>query len=217
MPKSLLPPAIADYIHSRFTPESPLQQKLRARTASLPNAHMLTDPDQAAFLSLLTRISRAKNALEIGTFTGYSALAIASALPPDGRLTCLDLDPVPTAIAAEFWKEARLADKITLLLAPAADTLRAFHAHSPRPIFDFVFIDADKEAYDTYFELTLPLLPPGAPILFDNMIRPGIVEGAPVDAAAKAIAALNQKLAADPRIHASLLPLGPGMVLATKR
>jgi predicted O-methyltransferase YrrM len=178
---------------------------------------MLTDPDQVAFLSLLVRISRAKNALEIGTFTGYSALAIASALPPDGRLTCLDINPIPTAIAEEFWTEAGLADRIALHLAPAADTLKAFHAQSPRPLFDFVFIDADKESYDAYYELVLPLLAPNAPVLFDNMIRPGIVEGAPVDTAAKAIAALNQKLAHDPRIHATLLPLGPGMVLATKR
>jgi predicted O-methyltransferase YrrM len=215
--KSLAPAPVAAYIQSRFTPESALQKKLRARTQTIPDAHMLTDPDQAAFLALLVHLARAKNALEIGTFTGYSALSIASALPEGGRLTCLDRDPVPTAIAQEFWKEAGLADRITLLVAPAADSLRAFHAQNPRPQFDFVFIDADKQGYDAYYELVLPLLAPHAPIVFDNMIRPGVVEGAPVDGAAKAIAALNEKLAGDPRVYATLLAVGPGMVLATKR
>ena len=214
MAKSFAPPAVTAYIDKHFAHQSPVQRKIREYTATLPNGQMLTDPDQAALLSLLVRMAHATNALEIGTFTGYSALAIASALPEGGRLTCLDVNPTTSAIAQAFWREAGLAERITLILGPAAETLKTFQG---QPLFDFAFIDADKEGYDGYYEAVLPLLKPGAAMLFDNMIRPGVVEGRPVDAAARAIAALNEKLAADPRVAAQLLTIGPGMVLAVKK
>ncbi|HVS73338.1 MAG TPA: class I SAM-dependent methyltransferase [Phycisphaerae bacterium] len=215
MGKSLAPPAVADYIERLFAPQSPVQQKIRDYTATLPDSQMLSTPDQSVFLSMIARLARARNALEIGTFTGYSALAVASALPPDGHLTCLDLNPQTSAKAQQFWQDAGLADGIRLLLGPAAESLERLAAAGER--FDFAFIDADKTGYDRYYELLLPLMQPNAPILFDNMIRPGVIEGTPADDSARAIGALNQKLSTDPRVHATLLPLGPGMVLAIKK
>ncbi len=213
--KSLAPAQVAEYIERVFAPQTAVQRKLRAYTETLAEGQMLSTPDQGVFLGMMARLSGARAALEIGTFTGYSAMAVASALPAEGRLTCLDMNAETSARAREFWQEAGVAERIRLLVGPAGETLERLAAAGER--FDFVFIDADKTGYDRYYEQVLPLLGAQAPILFDNMIRPGVVEGKPQDEAARAIAALNEKLSRDERVWATLLPIGPGMVLAVKR
>jgi predicted O-methyltransferase YrrM len=213
-----IPPtaALEDYVWSH-TRESALARRLREETARLPQAGMQIGPDQAAFLALLARSIGARRALEIGTFTGYSALAVAAALPPDGRLVCCDVNAEWTAIARRYWAQAGLAERIELRLAPALDTLAALRAEHAEP-FDFAFIDADKASYDAYYEACLALLRPGGLIALDNVLWSGrVADPAQTDADTVALRALNAKIRDDARVDASLLSLGDGVMLVRKR
>ncbi|MBS0569483.1 MAG: class I SAM-dependent methyltransferase [Proteobacteria bacterium] len=202
------------WAHSR---EGAVAAALRAETAKLPQAGMQIGPDQAAFLALLVRAISAKRCIEIGTFTGMSALAVASALPADGQLVCCDISEEWTSIARRYWKEAGVDARIDLRIAPALDTLRDL-ANTQRGKFDFAFIDADKSGYDAYYEACLELLRPGGLVALDNMLWSGKVADANVhDADTDAIRALNAKIHADSRVDASLLTVGDGVVLARKR
>ena len=208
--------AIESYVwaHSR---EGEVAVRLREETAKLPQAGMQIGPDQAAFLALLVRAIGAKRCLEIGTFTGMSALAVASALPDDGKLVCCDISAEWTSVARRYWSEAGVVGRIDLRLAPALDTLRDL-AKTQRGGFDFAFIDADKSGYDAYYEACLELLRPGGLVALDNMLWSGKVADANVhDADTDAIRALNAKIHADNRVDATLLTLGDGVVLARKR
>ena len=208
--------AIESYVwaHSR---EGDVATRLREETAKLPQAGMQIGPDQAAFLALLVRAIGAKRCLEIGTFTGTSALAVASALPADGKLVCCDISAEWTSIARRYWSEAGVAGRIDLRLAPALDTLRDL-AGTQRGGFDFAFIDADKSGYEAYYEACLELLRPGGLVALDNMLWSGKVADANVhDADTDAIRALNAKIHADQRVDASLITLGDGVMLARKR
>ena len=208
--------AIESYVwaHSR---EGDVATRLREETAKLPQAGMQIGPDQAAFLALLVRAIGAKRCLEIGTFTGMSALAVASALPADGKLVCCDISAEWTSIARRYWSEAGVAGRIDLRLAPALDTLRDL-AGTQRGGFDFAFIDADKSGYEAYYEACLELLRPGGLVALDNMLWSGKVADANVhDADTDAIRALNAKIHADQRVDASLITLGDGVMLARKR
>jgi caffeoyl-CoA O-methyltransferase len=208
---------LARYVNEITTQESPIQKELRARTQPLPNGQMQISPDQGSLLTLLVKLTRAKKALEIGTFTGYSALTVATALPDDGHLTCLDVSEEWTNIAREHWKKAGLEKKITLILAPAAESLNRLLQNGQQNTFDFAFIDADKEAYDTYYELTLKLLKPGAVMIFDNMLRGGkVADPNHHDPSTDAIRTLNAKITADPRVTSTLLTIGDGFMLAHK-
>jgi caffeoyl-CoA O-methyltransferase len=209
--------AVESYVwaHSR---EGYVAARLREETAKLPQAGMQIGPDQAAFLALLVRAIGAKRCVEIGTFTGMSALAVASALPDDGKLVCCDISAEWTAIARRYWSEAGVAGRIDLRLAPALDTLRDLAAHGGKGAYDFAFIDADKSGYDAYYEACLGLLRPGGLIALDNMLWSGKVADASVhDADTDAIRALNAKIHADRRVDASLLTVGDGVMLARKR
>ena len=179
---------------------------------------MQVGPEQGQFMALLVELLGARNALEVGTFTGYSALAVALALPEDGRLVACDVSEEWTAIGRRYWEEAGVAHKIDLRLAPAVETLDALLAEGCGGTFDFAFIDADKEGYDAYYERALELMRPGGLVVLDNTLWRGKVADPTIsDADTEALRALNTKLAGDERVTLSLLPVGDGVTLARKR
>jgi predicted O-methyltransferase YrrM len=216
--RSVIPEPVEKYVNGFFTRETPVQARLRAETAKLPLARMQIGADQGALLALLVRLTGARRALEVGTFTGYSALAVASALPPDGRLITCDVSEEWTAMARRYWQEAGVAGRIDLRLGPATATLDGLLREGGAGSFDFAFIDADKENYDAYYEACLRLLRPGGLIAVDNVLWSGSVADASVtDAETEAIRALNRKVRDDGRVEACLLTVGDGVMLARKR
>lgn len=217
MSRSLLPEAIDAYSASLVI-ETEAQKKLRIETAKLPMAQMQIGPDQGAFLTLLVGAIGARRAIEIGTFTGYSAIAIARGLAPNGTLLCCDVSEEWTSIARRYWKEAGLEKRIELKLAPALETLEGLIRAGKEGTFDFAFIDADKTGYDAYYEACLKLLRPGGVIALDNMLWSGaVVKPEITDDDTVAIRALNTKISADTRVDASLLTVGDGVMLARKK
>jgi predicted O-methyltransferase YrrM len=202
----------------QHTRESAIARRLRDETAKLPQAGMQIGPDQAAFLALLVRSIGAQRCIEIGTFTGYSALAVAGALPEDGELVCCDISAEWTATARRYWLEAGIADRIDLRLAPALDTLRELLADNGAGQYDFAFIDADKANYGGYYEACLQLLRPGGLIALDNALWSGrVADEDQRDADTTAIRALNAKIDIDGRVDSSLLTIGDGVMLVCKR
>lgn len=213
--KSLLPADVAAYA-AAMSRETAVQRALREETAKHPLARMQISADQGAFLALLVRILGAKRCLEVGTFMGYSALAVALALPDGGRLIACDRSDEWTQVARRAWGEAGVSHKVELRLGAAADTLRALVDEAPGA-FDLVFVDADKSGYDTYYERALVLLRPGGVVAFDNVLWSGAVTRPSTDADTEALRALNAKLFADERVDTSFLTLGDGLLLARKR
>jgi predicted O-methyltransferase YrrM len=210
--------AIGDYVVRLGTNETALMARLRAETAAMPESEMQIGPDQGQLLGFLAHLIGAKRALEIGTFTGYSALAVAQALPPDGTLVCCDVSETWTAIARRYWVEAAIADKIDLRLAPASDTLARLEADGAAGKFDFAFIDADKENYDFYYESCLRLVRPGGLIAIDNVLWNGaVVDPADRSPVTTALTALNAKIRTDERVDFCLLPIGDGVSLVRPR
>jgi len=196
--------------------EGAVAARLRAETAKLPQAGMQIGADQAAFMALLVRAIGAKHCIEVGTFTGYSALAVATALPEDGKLVCCDISAEWTAIARRYWIEAGVAGRIDLRLAPALDTLRDLLRDS-RSRYDFAFIDADKDSYDAYYEACLELLRPGGLIVLDNMLWSGrVADPNHHDTDTDAIRTLNTKIHSDTRVDTTLLTVGDGVMLVRK-
>ncbi len=215
--RSLLPDRVEAYV-AAHSPESDVARRLRAETATLAQAGMQIGPDQAALLALLVRSIGAVRAIEIGTFTGMSALAVASALPPEGRLVACDVSEEWTQIARRYWREAGVEAKMDLRLAPALETIASLLREGGSGRFDFAFIDADKPAYDAYYEACLSLLRPGGLIAIDNVLWSGAVaEPEPGDDATQALRALNDKIAGDPRVASCLLTVGDGVTLVSKR
>jgi len=213
----LVSDAIADYIRTVGVNEPDVLRRLREETATYPNAQMQITPEQGQFFRVLLGAIGARKTLEIGVFTGYSSIATALALPPDGRVVACDSSEEFTRVAQRYWKEAGVADKIELRLGPAAATVRALLKEGAGETFDFAFIDADKARYDEYYELALQLIRPRGLIVLDNMLRRGEVLDSNVnDDDVAAIRALNKKLHNDPRILAVLLPLADGLTLALK-
>ena len=206
--------ALHDYLLTRGFRDHPALAALRAETAKQRWAIMQIAPEQGAFMQLLVELTGASRCLEVGTFTGYSALAVALALPADGRVTALDVSEEWTAIARRHWSEAGVAEKIELLLGDAGESLDRLIAEGRS--YDFAFIDADKEPYERYYEACLKLVRPGGLIALDNMFQGGGV-AAPSSAAERTIAALNAKIQADPRVSMVLLPLADGLMLCRKR
>ena len=203
------------FAHTR---ESDVARRLRAETSGMAHAGMQIGPDQAAFLALLVRSTGARRAIEIGTFTGMSALAVASALPADGRLVCCDISVEWTDVARRYWAEAGVAERIDLRIAPALDTLAALRVEHGPGTFDFAFIDADKGGYDAYYEACLDLLRPGGLVALDNMLWSGDVADPDChDTDTDALRALNAKIHADERVDPVLLGIGDGVMLARKR
>ena len=206
--------ALVDYLREVGLREHPVLVELRSDTARLPMARMQIAPEQGAFMALLVRLTGARRILEIGTFTGYSSTAMALALPEDGRVTCLDVSREWTDRARRAWEDAGVADRVELRIGPAVESLASLDADA----FDLAFIDADKPAYDAYYEGCLRVVRPGGLILIDNVLQGGrVAEPAEDDESVRVIRALNAKIATDARVDHVLLPLADGLTLARRR
>lgn len=217
-----LPDELQQYLVRHTLAESELMRRLREETAGLPQAEMQISPEQGQFMRLLVELVGGRKAIEIGTFTGYSALCIASGLAPGGKLICCDVSAEWTRIAQHFWELAGLSGRIELRLGPALETLDALLDDSvDEPLsgtFDFAFIDADKRNVEAYYERCLRLLRPGGLLAVDNALRDGKVAVLrPEDPDTLAMHALNVKVCRDARVTASLVPIGDGLLLARKR
>jgi caffeoyl-CoA O-methyltransferase len=215
-PKSFfLTPEVHAYVVAHGTPPDAAQQALIDETAQLPTAGMQISPEQGAFMTLLVQAIGARDAVEVGTFTGYSSIAIARGLPDDGHLLCCDVSEEWTAIARRSWEAAGVAHKIELRLAPALDTLRALPAEEH---LDLAFVDADKPSYAAYYEELLPRLRRNGLILVDNTLWSGaVLDDAADDENTVALRAFNDLVAADDRVDVALLTLGDGLTLIRKR
>jgi len=206
------------YLWSSMNREPPILQRLREETAALPMAAMQIAPDQGQFMALLAKLMGVRRALEIGTFTGYSALALALALPRDARIVCCDLSREWTDIARRYWREAGVAEQIDLVLGPALATLDRLLGEGAADSFDLAFIDADKANYRDYFERSLALVRPGGLIMIDNVLWGGaVIDRQRDDADTAAIRALNASLRLDARVDIAMLPVADGLTLALKR
>ena len=206
-----------DYLLTHSLREHPEQIALREATRSHPRAGMQISPEQGQFMALLVKLLGARRTLEIGVFTGYSALSVALALPADGRILACDISEEYTRIGRPYWERAGVAHKIDLRLAPALETLDAELAAGAAGRYDFAFIDADKTGYASYVERCLQLLRPGGLIAIDNVLWSGAVARPARDEDTRALQALNERLHGDERIDLSMLPVGDGLTLARKR
>ncbi|MBL8482538.1 MAG: class I SAM-dependent methyltransferase [Rhodocyclaceae bacterium] len=206
-----------DYLVAHSLRELPIQRELREHTAALPLARWQIAPEQGQFMGLLLQLMGARRALEIGTYTGYSALALALALPPDGILITCDIDAATTAVAREFWQRAGIAVRIETRIAPALDTLDGLIVTGAANSFDFAFIDADKAGYRDYYERCLTLLRRGGLIAIDNTLWSGrVADPANDESDTRHLRAFNTLLHGDARIALSLVPIGDGLTLARK-
>jgi len=209
--------ALRAYLLETAVSETPEQAALREATRALPQAGMQIAPEQGQLLRLLVRLVGARQALEIGTFTGYSALSVALALPADGRLVACDISDEWTRIGRPHWEKAGVAAKIDLRLGPALATLDELLAEGAADRFDMAFIDADKDNYDGYYERCLTLVRRGGLIAVDNVLWQGrVADPSRDDPDTRSIRALNAKIAVDPRVTAALVPIGDGLTLAVR-
>lgn len=212
-----LPEALHAYLLAVGTRPDAVRLGLREATNALPNSGMQISTEQGEFMDLLIKLMGATKCLEVGTFTGYSALVTAQALPETGKLICCDVSDEYTAIGKPFWAKAGVAHKIDLRIAPATETLDALLADGQAETFDFMFIDADKHNYDSYYERGLQLLRPGGLIGIDNTLWSGkVIDNEAQDADTVALRALNAKIHADVRVQVSMLPIGDGLTLCRK-
>ncbi|TCK18715.1 putative O-methyltransferase YrrM [Thiogranum longum] len=213
-----LPDALYDYLQAVSLREDPLLQRLREETANDAMSVMQIAPEQGQFMALLVRLMGARKALEIGTYTGYSALCVARVLPDDGTLVACDISEPWTAIGKRYWREAGVSDKIDLRLAPALETLDQLIQAGETGHFDFAFIDADKENYLAYYERALTLLRPGGLMAIDNTLWSGsVIDDSCQDTDTCAIRAFNEALHTDTRVDISLVPIADGLTLALVR
>lgn len=217
--KSLgLDKGLYEYLLSVSLREPEVLTKLRRETSQHSASIMQISPDQGQFMALLVKLLGAKKTLDIGVYTGYSSLAVAMALPEDGKVIACDRDPQATAIARRYWQTVGVADKIELYLAPALETLDKLIENGESGSFDFAFIDADKRNYDNYYEKALILLRTGGIVAIDNVLWFGkVADPQDTDKRTVAIRQLNQKLHRDSRVDLSMLPLADGLTLARKR
>jgi caffeoyl-CoA O-methyltransferase len=209
--------ALYNYLVAHTVREHPAQAALREATRDHPHAGMQISPEQGQLMALLVRLIGARRSIEIGVFTGYSALTVALALPADGRLLACDINDAYTRVGEPFWKQAGVSDKIELRIGPALQTLDAELARGAAASYDFAFIDADKTAYDGYYERCLRLVRSGGLVAIDNTLWNGAVAHPATSADTAAIQAFNDKLYRDERIDLSLVPIGDGLTLARKR
>jgi predicted O-methyltransferase YrrM len=206
------------YLVNHSVREPEVLVALRRETAQHPMAQMQIAPEQGQFMALLVQLLGVKKALEVGVFTGYSALRVALAMPPEGRLVACDISEEYTAIARRYWDQAGVAGKIDLRLAPATETLDHLIAAGEANSFDFAFIDADKSRYPTYYEQCLQLVRPGGLIVLDNMLWSGqVADPAVQDNRTNTLRCLNETIHHDDRVVASLVPIADGLTLALKR
>lgn len=206
-----------DYLLSVSLREPIILTQLRQETSQLPMSRMQISPEQGQFMAFLVKLMRVKKTLELGVFTGYSSLAVALALPADGKIVACDVSEEYTSIARRYWQQAGVADKIDLHIAPALETLDNLLAAGEAGTFDFAFIDADKGNYENYYERSLELIRPGGLIAIDNVLWSGKVADPEIqDNQTDKIRAFNRKLHQDSRITLSLVPIADGLTLAIK-
>jgi predicted O-methyltransferase YrrM len=213
-----IPDRILDYLRAVSVREHPVMRRLQEETAKLPNATMQISPEHAQFMALLVELIRAERTLEVGVFRGYSALAVALALPESGRVVACDINEEYTSAARRYWREAGVEQKIDLRLRPALETLRSMIRNGEQGRYDFAFIDADKPNYQNYFDCCLELMRTGGLIMVDNVLWSGrVADESDQTADTVALRAFNEKLRDDPRVSISMLTLDDGTTLAVKR
>ena len=213
-----LPEELHAYLLDVGVREPDLLRQLRVETAAMPEHDMQIAPEQGALMALLVELTGARRCLEVGTFTGYSSLSVALALPADGRLVCCDFSREWTDVARRYWAQAGVADKIELRLGPALDTLDGMVAEGLTGTFDFAFLDADKDNYPAYADRLLTLLRRGGLMAIDNVFWGGEVAQPEVDnVSVRGIRELNRMLASDERVSLSMVPIADGLTLARKR
>lgn len=219
MSKTIVPMSdqLYQYTLDTWSRESKVLKELREETAKLEMSAMQISPDQGQFMAFLVKMIDARRIVEVGTFTGYSALAFAEVVAPDALITCCDISEEWTNVAKRYWAQANVGERIDLRMGPALITLDSLLANE-RGCFDFAFIDADKLNYDAYYEACLELLRAGGLLAIDNVFWGGwVADPAQQDDDTKAIRALNAKLKSDDRIDLSIVPIGDGLTLASKR
>ncbi|MFG2876381.1 O-methyltransferase [Streptomyces sp. NPDC048337] len=210
-----LTPEVYAYLLAQAEPPSPVQEQLITRTRALGGpAEMQIPHEQGVFLTLLAKLTGARRIVEVGTFTGYSTIALAEGLVPGGQVITCDISEEWTSIAQEAWKEAGVADRIDLRLAPALETLAAL---PPEPVIDLVFLDADKTGYRAYWDQLVPRVRPGGLLLADNVLYGGEAARADAEGNGLAIREFNAHVRADDRVESVLLPIADGLTLARKR
>ncbi len=209
---------LLEYVRNTTVNESPLQVALREETADLPLGQMMISPEQGQAMEFFAHLVQAKRIVEVGSFTGYSATWLAKALPADGVLMACDVSEEYTSIAARYWKQAGLDDRIKLRLAPAAETLQQLLEDGWAGTVDLMFIDADKIGYETYYEFGLKLLRPGGLFLFDNALWGGsVADGDNTEASTQALRAVNARVSQENHTWSALLTIGDGILGAVKR
>jgi predicted O-methyltransferase YrrM len=209
---------LAAYVVDVGVREPEVLTRLREETAAIPQHGMQIAPEQGAFLAMLVELVGARRCIEVGTFTGYSSLAVALALPGDGSLVCCDVSEEWTSVARRYWEDAGVASKVDLRIGPASGTLEQLLDDEGEAGYDLAFVDADKSGYDGYYEQLLRLVRPGGLIVLDNTLWGGhVLDTAPEDDDTRAIQALNTKLSTDDRVTLCLLPLADGVTLARRR
>lgn len=210
-----LAPSLHQYLVTHGSPADDILLDLAAETAALGDVSVMQIPaEQGSLLTILTAALAPSQAIEIGTFTGYSSLCVARGLPPGGRLLCLDVSERWTSVARRYWERAGVSDRVELRLGPAAETLASL---PEEPTFGLAFIDADKESYPTYFELLLPRMRPDALIVVDNVLQSGqVLDERATSPNAVAVRGFNEALARDPRVQVVMLPVADGLTIARK-
>lgn len=207
-----------DYLLGVSLRETDVMRRLRDETARMPGAGMQVSPEQAQFMAFLVEAIGARNALEVGVFTGYSSLAVAQALPEDGRLVACDVNDEWTRVARKYWREAKVEERIDLRLGNGVDTLDALSREGRDETFDFAFVDADKENYVAYYERCLRLVRRGGIIAFDNVLWSGrVADPSDESESTAALRDLNERISHDTRVSLTLLPIGDGLTLTRKR
>ncbi|MGE0668511.1 MAG: O-methyltransferase [Sphingomonadales bacterium] len=216
---SFLNDTLYDYLLNATLAAEPLLDRLRDETTEVAGqfAGMQISRDQGRFMQVLVKLMGARRYLEVGTFTGYSSLVVAQAMPADGRLVCCDISEEWTAVARRYWAESGVEGKVDLRIAPALETMAALAAGPEAGSFDMIFIDGDKKEYDGYYEGALKLLRPGGVVLVDNVLWHGqVADPSKQDEGTSAIRALNEKVRDDARVYSVLVSIGDGLTLAVK-
>ena len=213
----ILDEKLREYLLNVSVKESEILRELREETAQMEYSAMQISPEQGAFMSFLVELIQAKRTLEIGVFTGYSALVVAMALPEDGIVTACDVSKEWANVGMKYWKKAQVENKINLRIAPALKTLDQLLSEGKQGTYDFAFIDADKIEYQGYFDKSLELLRIGGLIAIDNVLWGGsVIDDSIQDSSTKAIREFNENLSSDPRVSISMVPIGDGLTLACK-
>ena len=213
----ILDEKLREYLLNVSVKESEILRELREETAQMEYSAMQISPEQGAFMSFLVELIQAKRTLEIGVFTGYSALVVAMALPEDGIVTACDVSKEWANVGMKYWKKAQVEDKIDLRIAPALKTLDQLLSEGKQGTYDFAFIDADKMEYQGYFDKSLELLRIGGLIAIDNVLWGGsVIDDSIQDSSTKAIREFNENLSSDPRVSISMVPIGDCLTLACK-